>query len=60
MRESAQKERIRIFRDLLARALDNRTLGERMGDLAGSLDSSKKIGAPHALKEVIRKRNWRK
>jgi predicted transcriptional regulator len=58
--KALKKSESEYIRDLLARALDNRTLGERMGDLAGSLDSSKKIGAPHALKEVIRKRNWRK
>jgi Arc/MetJ-type ribon-helix-helix transcriptional regulator len=58
--KALRKTESEYIRDLLARDLDNRTLGERIGDLAGSLDSSKTTGRPHPLKEVIRKRSWRK
>jgi hypothetical protein len=55
-----KKTESEYIRDLLARDLDSRTLTEQIGDLAGSLDSSQTVGKPHPLKEVIRKRNWRK
>jgi Ribbon-helix-helix protein, copG family len=55
-----KKSESEYIRDLLARDLDNRPLAEQIGDLAGSLDSSKTMGTLHPLKEVIRKRNWRK
>ncbi|HYZ74890.1 MAG TPA: hypothetical protein VE641_17555 [Chthoniobacterales bacterium] len=58
--KALKKTESEYIRDLLARDLDNRTLGERMGDLVGSLDSSKTVGTPRPLKELIRKRNWRK
>jgi predicted transcriptional regulator len=58
--KALKKSESEYIRDLLARALDNRTLGERLGELAGSLDSSRAIGAAHPLKTLIRKRNWRK
>ena len=54
-----KKTESEYIRNLLARDLDRRTLSERIGDLAGSLDSSQTAGKPHPLKEVIRKRNWR-
>jgi predicted DNA-binding protein len=58
--KALKKTESEYIRDLLARDLDNRTLNERMGDLAGSVDSSQTIGKPNPLKGVIRKRNWRK
>lgn len=57
--KALKKSESEYIRDLLARDLDNRTLSERIGDLAGSLDSSKTMGKPHALKKAIRERNWR-
>ena len=58
--KALKKTESEYIRDLLARDLDNRTLGERIGDLTGSLDSSKPSGKPHLLKARIRERNWRK
>ncbi|MBV8216127.1 MAG: hypothetical protein JOZ08_23155 [Verrucomicrobia bacterium] len=58
--KALKKTESEYIRELLTRDLDNRTLRERMGDLAGSLDSSQAIGKPHPLKALIRKRNWRK
>ena len=55
-----KKTESEYIRDLLARDLDTRTLGERIGHLAGSIDSSQSTGTPHPLKELIRERNWRK
>jgi hypothetical protein len=55
-----KKTESEYIRDLVARDLDRRTLSERIGDLAGSVDSSQAIGRPHPLKENVRKRNWRK
>jgi hypothetical protein len=57
--KALKKTESEYIRDLLARDLDNRTLSERIGNLAGSLDSSQTVGKPHPMKEVIRKRNWR-
>ena len=54
-----QKTESEYVRDLLARDLDDRSLGERMADLAGSVDSRQRVGDPHPLKEVIRRKNWR-
>jgi hypothetical protein len=58
--KALKKTESEYIRDLLARDLDTRTIGERIGPLAGILDSSQTTGKPHALKNVIRKRNWRK
>jgi predicted transcriptional regulator len=58
--KALKKTESEYIRDLLARDLDNRTLGERLGELAGSLDSSRTISEAHSLKALIRKRNWRK
>jgi hypothetical protein len=55
-----KKTESQYIRDLLARDLDTRTIGERIGPLAGILDSSENTGKPHPLKNVIRKRNWRR
>ena len=55
-----KKTESEYIRDLLARDLDTRPLGERIGHLAGSLDSSQSTGTPHPLKGLIRERNWRK
>jgi len=57
--KALKKTESEYIRDLLARDLDSRTLSERIGNLAGSLDSSQTVGKPHPMKEVIRKRNWR-
>ncbi len=62
LRRSARemkKSESEFIRDLLARDLDTRTVGERIGNLSGILDSSETIGKPHALKDIIRERNWR-
>lgn len=62
LRRSAQamkKTESEYIRDLLARDLDTRTLAERVGQLAGSLDSSAERRPPHPLKKSIRERNWR-
>lgn len=55
-----KKTESEYIRDLIARDLDMRTVGERMGNLAGVLDSSRTTAKPHPLKENIRQRNWRK
>lgn len=56
-----QKTESEYMRDLLTRDLDERTLGERLGSLVGSLDSSsRKAAKAHPLKDRIRERNWRK
>jgi len=57
--KALKKTESEYIRELLARDLDSRTLSERIGNLAGSLDSSQTVGKPHPMKEVIRKRNWR-
>jgi hypothetical protein len=57
--KALKKTESEYIRDLLARDLDSRTLSERIGNLAGSLDSSQTVGKPHPMKELIRKRNWR-
>ncbi|MGC2577428.1 MAG: hypothetical protein WA376_07610, partial [Terrimicrobiaceae bacterium] len=49
-----------LIRDLLAHDLDGRTLGERVGHLAGSIDSSKRTSsATDSFRETIRRHNWR-
>ena len=58
--KALKKTESEYIRELLARDLDSRTLSERIGNLAGSLDSSQTVGKPHSMKEVIRKRNWRR
>ncbi len=62
LRQSAQamkKTESEYIRDLLAQDLDKRTLAERIGQLAGSVDSSSAPREPHPLKKTIRERNWR-
>ena len=48
------------IRELLQRDLDSRPFSERAGDWIGCLDSSKTIGDPHPLLQLIHERNWRK
>jgi Arc/MetJ-type ribon-helix-helix transcriptional regulator len=63
LRQSAaalKKTESEYIRDLLQRDLDSRPFGESAGHLAGCLDSSRTVGSPHPLKELIRERNWRK
>jgi hypothetical protein len=63
LRRSARilkKTESEYIRDLLARDLEKQTLGERIGSLAGSLDSSQNPQKAHPLKQAIRERNWRK
>lgn len=48
------------IRELLQRDLDSRPFGEPAGDWIGCLDSTRTIGDPNPLKELIRERNWRK
>ncbi len=55
-----KKTESEYIRDLLARDLDSRTLAERVGHLAGSVDSSETMGEPHPLRDIIRAHNWRK
>jgi hypothetical protein len=57
--KALKKTESEYIRDLLTRDLETRSIGERIGPLAGILDSSQKTGKPHALKDVIRERNWR-
>ena len=58
--KALKKTESEYIRDLLARDLDSRPLGARIGHLAGSVDSSDSTDAPHPFKELIRARNWRK
>ena len=55
-----KKTESEYIRDLLKRDLDSRPFGERIGHLAGSVDSNQSHGEHHPLKELIRERNWRK
>jgi Arc/MetJ-type ribon-helix-helix transcriptional regulator len=55
-----KKSESAYIRDLLARDLETRTIADRIGSLAGALDSSQTNGKPHPLKQLIRERNWRK
>lgn len=58
--KALKKTESEYIRELLARDLENRSLGERIADLAGSVDSRERVGKSHPLKEVIQRRNWRK
>jgi Arc/MetJ-type ribon-helix-helix transcriptional regulator len=58
--KALKKTESEYIRDLLARDLDSRTLSEQIGSLAGSVDSSQTSAKPHPLKEIVRRRNWRK
>ncbi len=63
LRRSARalkKTESEYIRDLVARDLESHTFAERAGHLVGSVDSSKTIGPPHPLRNVIREHNWRK
>lgn len=56
-----QKTESEYIRDLVTRDLENRPFHDRVGDLAGSLQSSgTPAGSGHPLKARIRSRNWRK
>ena len=58
--KALKKTESELIRDLLARDLDVRTLGERVGHLAGSIDSSKRTPrAVDSFRETIRRHNWR-
>lgn len=57
---AVKKTESEYIRELLQRDLDSRPLGERIGNLAGSVDSSRTSGKPHPLRALIRERNWRK
>lgn len=58
--KALKKSESEYIRDLLDRDLDTRTFGERMGHLAGSLDSSNvPPPEPGSFRDTIRKRNWR-
>jgi len=55
-----KKTQSEYVRDLIARDLDSRAVGERIGHLIGILDSAEAAGKPHPLRDKIRERNWRK
>ena len=58
--KALKKTESEFIRDLIARDLDVRTLGERVGHLAGSIDSSKRTPrAADSFRETIRRHNWR-
>ena len=58
--KALKKTESELIRDLLARDLNVRTLGERVGHLAGSIDSSKRTSrAADSFRETIRRHNWR-
>lgn len=54
------KSESEIVRELIDRETEQSSLRDRVRHLIGSLDSSQTVGGPHALKAIIRKRNWRK
>jgi Arc/MetJ-type ribon-helix-helix transcriptional regulator len=58
--KALRKTESEFVRDLLSRDLEMRTVGERVGHLAGSIDSLQTSGKPHPAKEIIRERNWRR
>jgi Arc/MetJ-type ribon-helix-helix transcriptional regulator len=58
--KALKKTESEYIRDLLQKDLDTQSIGERVGHLAGSVDSSQTLGKPHPLKALIRQRNWRK
>lgn len=57
--KALKKSESAYIRDLLARDQEKRTIAERIGSLAGALDSSQTNGKPHPLQELIREHNWR-
>jgi hypothetical protein len=58
--KALKKTESELIRDLLARDLDVRALGERVGHLAGSIDSSQRAShTADSFRETIRKHNWR-
>jgi hypothetical protein len=58
--KALKKSESEYIRDLLRRDLDSRPFGERIGGLAGCVDSSKlSPGADDLFRETIRKNNWR-
>lgn len=58
--KALKKTESEYIRELLARDLDTRAMGERVGHLAGTLDSSK-VRPPRGdtFRETVRKHNWR-
>jgi hypothetical protein len=57
--KALKKSESELIRDLIARNLDVRTMGERAGHLAGSIDSKGTSRAADSFREAIRRRNWR-
>ena len=58
--KALKKNESEYIRDLLARDLANRTLQERAGHLAGTLDSGQMRHSPtDHFRETIREHNWR-
>jgi hypothetical protein len=58
--KALKKTESELIRDLLARDLDVRTLGKRVGHLAGSIDSRKRTSRrADSFRETIRRHNWR-
>jgi hypothetical protein len=58
--KALKKTESEFIRDLIDRDLDVRTLGERVGHLAGSIDSAKRTyDTGDSFAETIRKHNWR-
>jgi hypothetical protein len=58
--KALKKTESEYIRDLLARDLDTRTIGKRIGHLAGSLDSSEaRTLRDDSFRQRIRKQNWR-
>ena len=56
-----KKTESEYIRDLVARDLNDVPFGQRVGDLAGCLNSAKSPpGMAHPSKELIRSHNWRK
>jgi Ribbon-helix-helix protein, copG family len=57
--KALKKSESELIRDLIARNLDVRTMGERVGHLAGSIDSKGTSRAADSFRETIRRHNWR-
>jgi Ribbon-helix-helix protein, copG family len=58
--KAMKKTESELIRELLARELDARPFGKRVGDLAGSLDSSGiRESSADSFRDAIRRHNWR-
>ena len=58
--KALKKSESEYIRDLLARDLDTRTIGERTGHLAGLVDSREiPPFARDSFRDTIRRHNWR-